>query len=228
MKPQALKSQPPAAPEPQGHLPAPLQAPHCWGHLPRCSISTPLLPSAMGPADLNPGHRCPTGPPASGGKPLFCTSSEGTCELPLGNLGGVEGESASGTALPNLCLGRQKHSPDMDIAVVPALSLWHWESHFSRYGGDRQFCTPGFSNGDGCKEQRWSRSREPSRPLSQPRALNQGPAGSRLATSPAATPSDGCLGSWEAQSWHSMGISTECQGRSGGQHTGSKSRWAAG
>lgn len=124
--------------------------------------------------------------------------------------------------------GMAEHSPDMDIAVVPALPLWHWESHFSRYGGDRQFCTPGFSNSDGCKEQSWSRSREPSRSLSQPRGLNQGPSGSRLATSPATTPSDGCLGSWEAQSWHSMGISTECQGRSGGQHTGSKRRWAAG
>lgn len=92
--------------------------------------------------------------------------------MPLGNLGGVEGESASGTALPSLRLGRQRHSPDMDVAIVPALPLWHRESHFSRYGGDRQFCTPGFSNSDGCKEQSWSRSREPFRPFSQSRGLN--------------------------------------------------------
>lgn len=177
MKPQALTSQPPAAPGPP---PRALAGTTRLGSAPQMQHQDPSPAERHGPCRPEPSHRCPTGPPASGGKPLFCTSSEGTCELPLGNLGGVEDESASRTALPSLHLGQQRHSPDVDVAVVPALPLWHWESHFSRYGGDGQFRAPGFSNSDGCKEQSRSRSREPSRPLSQPRGLNtrgqQGPA----------------------------------------------------
>ena len=150
--------------EPRDSLPSPLQASCCCIHLPRCSIRPPSPAELHGPFRPEPGS--PLAPQAH-----LPQKGNSSSELPrrmflscrLETSAGWKDSQLPGAALPSLHPAalpppgrpqdRQSHSPDVDIVVMPALPFRYRECHFSRYGGDGQFCTPGFSDSDSYEEQ---------------------------------------------------------------------------